>query len=1023
MAQRLAQSASRQQSNSVEPSAPATVDPSQVYDYRAEQQRKAQVEAERRRKIEEAEKARKPEEDRNTAERIAKEDEARKAEEFKRAVAAKKEENARKAEMRKKAREEKAASKKAATALQRMASTDSAEASTAPVAPAETDEEAEMRAMFAKMREFNKKNPSMLAKLWEEERRTAQSQPSQAAKATATQQPRTTSQPQTESSSAVPPPEYHGLPPPTTGYRPFDKARPSPKSLGKSKETTTAPAVQTPSGVQSLDNRGHTSAAPVNGTKPPPQKDSIWPAGKKAVLGEAAAKWLAAQPGNAGKNITKEAIIPKLDANPPYIELCASLEASGWVLDRAAFARTLLSAVPDGMNGRQQQPAQRPSQPPPRALHTGIGNKQSPAVFSTPHNHPPKDAQRTITEQRLSGPGQPRSNTGGRTVDYQTPAHFNLTDVAKELARRESVTSQHHKPHQSPYFAQPSTSQGLHSGTKVSRTTSQSGPLAQQQPAPPPRPPANKEEAARKRTFNDLVDLTKDDSDDEEMPPRKLPNTAGQALSTPISGAYNGQNAKEMFHRYVFQQPAPGTTDRVGKPGVELDGLTFPDGRRRLVGIPPPPTSTAEPPRAVKDAPKDPSEEIKQLERIRINNKRLVQPMQKKKVARKNSYDARTIARDVLLATGRHPSMSGLNAHLNPMQGLLADNSRAYDMAGNHADLTTIRWDVLDPGKPVIPESLAAVQDDTEDADDEDDTPALAQASEHQAVIDNGDGTITASYVPMSHMGKGLIVRKKGRGRAPRQSAPGGMQSLAGSGNNSDGPVSVHGATNKRGPGRPRASEAPTQTPRQTSTIPTNTQSAGAKSSAPADTSTNTPIGYAAFGPQVTYDENGNPIKKKGRPVGWRKSIHSREAHSLTPVKAGVYLPSRMRKEAGPSGMPAPEPQYQIYKCLWQDCGSELHNLDTLKKHVVKIHGKPNADGSYQCLWQGCDSHADEGATESKGKGKKPAKIELRTFSKIEAWLEHMEKMHIQPVGFKLGDGPPGGLSGQSRPSVENCTC
>jgi hypothetical protein len=211
----------RQSSASAEP-ANTTVDPSQVYDFRAEREKKAKAEAEKRRKMEEIEAAKKAEEariaeekrradeavrqaedarrqaeeTRRQAEEMRINEERRRAEQAKRKAdektaavkAAVKAEAERKKEEQRKARE----SKNAASTLASLATSSNVQEPISAPPPA-NDEEAEMRAMFQKMREFNSKNPSMLAKLWEEERRThaAQSQspqPSVAAQPTA--QPR-----------------------------------------------------------------------------------------------------------------------------------------------------------------------------------------------------------------------------------------------------------------------------------------------------------------------------------------------------------------------------------------------------------------------------------------------------------------------------------------------------------------------------------------------------------------------------------------------------------------------------------------------------------------------------------------------------------------------------------------------------------------------------------------------------------------------------------------------------------------
>lgn len=57
---------------------------------------------------------------------------------------------------------------------------------------------------------------------------------------------------------------------------------------------------------------------------------------------------------------------------------------------------------------------------------------------------------------------------------------------------------------------------------------------------------------------------------------------------------------------------------------------------------------------------------------------------------RRSKYDPKTIARDILISTGRHPSEHPLNRHLEPLKDF-----RAVD---NQSDLCTFRWDIVDPG-------------------------------------------------------------------------------------------------------------------------------------------------------------------------------------------------------------------------------------------------------------------------------------------------------------------------------------
>ncbi|KAL4999201.1 hypothetical protein BDV10DRAFT_59123 [Aspergillus recurvatus] len=61
--------------------------------------------------------------------------------------------------------------------------------------------------------------------------------------------------------------------------------------------------------------------------------------------------------------------------------------------------------------------------------------------------------------------------------------------------------------------------------------------------------------------------------------------------------------------------------------------------------------------------------------------------------AQKTTYDPQTIARDILIAAGRHPTEAHLNHHLV----CLRDIFTSVEM---NSDLATFRWDLVDPGQP-----------------------------------------------------------------------------------------------------------------------------------------------------------------------------------------------------------------------------------------------------------------------------------------------------------------------------------
>lgn len=122
----------------------------------------------------------------------------------------------------------------------------------------------------------------------------------------------------------------------------------------------------------------HTASAKANNSRAEPaiplrpssstsSGKTIWPENKKMALAIAAKIALTSAPVNAGKKISSQDIHQLLDQNPSYTELCETLEARGFVLDRGHFARLLLAAVPDVNPGT---PSHAPVEGPTRNAHT-----------------------------------------------------------------------------------------------------------------------------------------------------------------------------------------------------------------------------------------------------------------------------------------------------------------------------------------------------------------------------------------------------------------------------------------------------------------------------------------------------------------------------------------------------------------------------------------------------------------------------------------------------------------------------
>jgi hypothetical protein len=1005
----------RQASSSVEPTN-TTVDPSQVYDYRAERERKAKIEAEKRRKMEEAEAAKKAEEARvaeeqrkideaiqqaEEAKRKAEEQEAneerrraeqarRKAEEQAAAVkaAAKAEEKRKKKEQRK-ARE----SKNAANTLAAMASsskvTDSNE-----LPPPANDEEAEMRAMFQKMREFNSKNPAMLAKLWEEERRSH---------AVQSQSP----QPSAALETAVHPP------------KPKSKAPQQNTPTAQISGTKISGTTSTPNQTKPAQKAASTMAGPANQSQGSEANVSqgtthLWPPGKKALLAEIAARWL--QNANPQQPVMTAEVLKRLDMNPNYVQLCKSLEAMGLKFERAAFARELLRGIPPGSNS--SQPLTKVSD---ATIMSANGTVAQATGVAQPDETNPKKRRATKAEMeqrralnlvKTMNKQNGGSGSSNGMVEYQMPSFTvpgdasnggYLTHMPEQV---QASASPFQAQHASPTFPasdnynnqQPSQSVQPERGSISAAQQGRPMPVGSAQQTPevrqmsPPRQPANKEEAARKRGFADLVDLTAGDSDDDAPPVKIMKPTQVQRPNEP----FKHQPLQQQQQPAYQYNPKP-TNPKVSAgnfqskpfktPGMPSTPQLFKQPNGSFGPAPPGPLALANASASGVSTPK-PSHKKKgpsneQLQHERIRGKMVVEPIMRDRVARRSTYDSRTIARDILLATGRHPDMRPLNSHMNVMQKLLGERGGQLDMSGNKSDLATIKWNILDPDPPKkaapaneLPKAPAlsvvrSTEIDGEDADDEENGMGHMQGAAHPvqsgAVRDkSGLNGNNANALALATDDK--PKPKRGRGRPPRSSLP--------NFNTENSPMSA----TPHGTGTPRQA-----TGRLESTSATAPAGRPAALNAPAGM----PIGYAAFN---KLDENGNVIKTKGRPKGWRKSVHSREAQGLSPKK--FQSSGTKAKTPAQRQLQLQEPKYQIYKCRWTDCDAQLHSMDVLKKHVLKVHGKSDEQHQYPCLWRGC-ADKDE------------------IFDDIPTWLGHVDKEHLQPIAWKLGDGPRGGLSGK----------
>ena len=374
---------------------------------------------------------------------------------------------------------------------------------------------------------------------------------------------------------------------------------------------------------------------------------------------------------------------------------------------------------------------------------------------------------------------------------------------------------------------------------------------------------------------------------------------------------------------------------------------------------------------------------------------------------RRSRYNPATIARDVLLATGKHPDLDPLNNHLDILKTTLANKQgRGLYKADHSLDLLSIRWDVLDPGDPieslrlVVIEAARARQIPPEtylsDGDDESDDPSPSvrrdQPSARPAFRPNMEGGSTAVMTVAGDSPlRTLTALKRKRGRPPLQNRPAGA-----------------GAANQT----PNAAARPGATTRTPHTAPA--AAGGASSSATAGA----PTGYTALRAAQALSGGGEGVKKRGRPVGWRMAIHYKGDN---PAAANGKIKGKGKPGASAPGVgagaaaeaPRPEVNHKTFSCKWRGCAAKLHNLDTLRRHVRKIHGLSKNDKTLECRWEGCGKKVSimDPRTGSIGE-----KHQYLSFGDFGVWTNHIEQSHLGPIGWLRGDGPAAGFSGTNIP-------
>ena len=477
---------------------------------------------------------------------------------------------------------------------------------------------------------------------------------------------------------------------------------PQPSPQGHNNTTALSSDKQPSITISPNSNGGTPTQAPTSG-------GTTWPEHKKWDLAVAAKHTLVASPINAARanNITAEQILGFLNQNPSFEQLCQLIEAKGLIIERSHFARSLLGAIPDiGTSVRQRQ-------------QNALAGRQSPSVGQ-------------------ASSGTPVPQTNGSNNGIRTPKPSNASQQMKDNSH----------PNGAP------TAQMVAVDAK--------GPSTQSPIDDKPVIPLTKQQMARKRNISDIVDLSQL-SDDDTPPPQPKILRLDQEIHKPadlqpplpgygVNGADAHQEIKQLPH--PIEQPphfpyAPSPFFTPNQPGP----LAY---QTPYMPLPPAPYHIPAPPPVAPSVlssatPSTPAYSTEQRELI--NSEYVVQPIDKAKAKKRKRYSPKTIVRDVLIAAGRHPTMEPLNYHLEPLR-------KNFKYVTDMSDLSTFKWDLVDPGGPpalgpvvvgIRPSGVANGNDADDEGQDDNLEPVPRAQTTQQAGSDAGPmatATATATDVP-----------------------------------------------------------------------------------------------------------------------------------------------------------------------------------------------------------------------------------------------------------------------------------
>ncbi|KIW87479.1 uncharacterized protein Z519_11802 [Cladophialophora bantiana CBS 173.52] len=878
--------------------------------------------------------------------------------------------------------------------------------------PESVDSEADMaaglKAMMKRMQEFRNRDPALFRKLWDDMQKTSSAPsipaplPSTSPQMRTQQAPPTTQNHPSPSTTPIPlqapppqqapphqskrtptvltpgaDPETLSIAPPgarLNGYKVVVENNPEGlPDLGRfpaerrirtsyhartsSQKDATGQSTANPSPVETGVSSGQATvplaperkaATPITQGLPPrkPTGETMWPEDKRNALAEVAVKFLKAFPENAEIGISPKDIHGILEQNPSYTDLCMMLEKKGLKFHRGQFARQLLNHVP-----QLRGPAKTPL-PPASAVQS-----PSQALVPTP---------------------VPEGPVATSQPEVTRPASLPITSSAPETGMKSGKAFQAAMP---PIYR-----------TESRLLAPPNPPMQRPKPArnhyqANPEPvPGSKKAMAQKNNFSELIDLTAL-SDNEDYVMLKKQARAESQSPEPMNPFQEYPN--QPLPAYPPPPPPPPPLPYTA-PGylwpLRFDP-NYPQYAPRYIPLPHYP-STVFPPTPPPTVPQPLPQRS-----VRI----LAKPVNKEEALGKTYYDAKTIARDILITAGRHPSERPLNAHLAGLLGSYVDID---------SDLSTFDWEAVDPGGPPVPRVPYA------DVPTEPPRYRLGQTGNRRSKVQSSPPTSEANTT------QNRLPDSEKRGIPPPAPA-------------SSHPPASAPAPGQRDKSKPHTAQSPTPPARGSSDSKSSPHSRGPRVLPQSQVAEAKKVRQSSPKPVIPQkrrgsliSSNGSPHLERTRPTRWASTQVTPSNKPKTMSEGAFYTSGKRRgrppgaKNVHPTSgarkktaqelshvevtIPSPaSPSLPVFKCRWKGCHGHLHNLDTLRNHVSKVH-RPTPEqlkeeGGYICWWKRCKYLVDDGEGSLR-----PSQV----FDNSEEWLAHIAKQHLHEVAAKLGDGP-----------------